>query len=101
MVHPTSVTNIINRLEVGGYVTRKPNPRDGRGTLAQITRAGRAVVDRATTDLMAVGFGISGYDQGAAPGDVRHAAQAAGERRGLHRQVNRGRRGPGLANRLA
>jgi DNA-binding MarR family transcriptional regulator len=63
MVHPTSVTNIINRLELGGYVARKPNPRDGRGTLAEITRAGSAVVQRATADLMAVGFGMGGYDQ--------------------------------------
>jgi len=63
MVHPTSVTNIINRLELAGFVARKPNPRDGRGTLAQITAAGRAVLDRATADLMAAGFGMGGYDQ--------------------------------------
>src|SRR5262245_24338014 len=33
MVHPTSVTNIINRLEQQQLVVRRPNPRDGRGTL--------------------------------------------------------------------
>ncbi len=37
MVHPTSVTNIINRLEAQGLVARRPNPADGRGTLAEIT----------------------------------------------------------------
>ena len=63
MVHPTSVTNIINRLELAGFVARKPNPREGWGTLAQITAAGRAVVDRATADLMAAGFGMGSYDQ--------------------------------------
>ena len=63
MVHPTSVTNIINRLERGGFVARKPNPRDGRGTLAEITGPGRAVVDSATADLMAAGFGMGGYDE--------------------------------------
>ena len=63
MVHPTSVTNIINRLERGGFVARKPNPRDGRGTLAEITGPGRAVVDSATADLMAAGFGMAGYDE--------------------------------------
>ena len=40
MVHPTSVTNIINRLEAQGLVARRPNPADGRGTLAEITAAG-------------------------------------------------------------
>ena len=63
MVHPTSVTNIIDRLELGGFVARKPNPADGRGTLAEITEAGAAVVDRATADLMAAGFGMGDYDQ--------------------------------------
>ncbi|HEY7142798.1 MAG TPA: MarR family transcriptional regulator [Streptosporangiaceae bacterium] len=63
MVHPTSVTNIINRLEQGGLVTRKPNPADGRGTLAAITPAGLDVVERASADLMAAEFGLSGYDE--------------------------------------
>lgn len=47
-VHATSVTNVIDRLEAAGLVRREPNPRDGRGTLAVITDAGRAVADRAT-----------------------------------------------------
>ncbi len=63
MVHPTSVTNIVNRLEQGGLVTRKPNPADGRGTLAEITEVGRAVVERASADLMAAEFGLGGYDE--------------------------------------
>jgi len=63
MVHPTSVTNIIDRLELGGFVARKPNPADGRGTLAEITEAGAAVVDRATADLMTAGFGMGEYDK--------------------------------------
>ena len=37
MVHPTSVTNTVDRLERDGLVRRRPNPRDGRGTLAEIT----------------------------------------------------------------
>ena len=64
MVHPTSVTNTIDRLEQQGLVVRRPNPRDGRGTLAEITGAGRAAVARATADLMAADFGMSGYDAG-------------------------------------
>jgi len=61
MVHPTSVTNTIDRLEQQGLVVRKPNPSDGRGTLAEITAAGRDVVGRATADLMAAEFGMGGY----------------------------------------
>ena len=48
MVHPTSATNIMQRLEAQGLVERAPNPRDGRGTLAAITAAGREVMEAAT-----------------------------------------------------
>jgi DNA-binding MarR family transcriptional regulator len=61
MVHPTSVTNTIDRLERQHLVIRKPNPRDGRGTLAEITPEGRALMQRATADLMAAEFGMGGY----------------------------------------
>jgi DNA-binding MarR family transcriptional regulator len=61
MVHPTSVTNTIDRLERQHLVVRKPNPRDGRGTLAEITSEGRAVMQQATADLMAAEFGMGGY----------------------------------------
>ena len=61
MVHPTSVTNTIDRLEGQQFVVRKPNPRDGRGTLAEITAEGRAVMQRATADLMQAEFGLGGY----------------------------------------
>jgi DNA-binding MarR family transcriptional regulator len=64
MVHPTSVTNTIDRLEQQSLVVRKPNPEDGRGTLAEITQAGRDVMTRATADLMAAEFGMSGYGEG-------------------------------------
>jgi DNA-binding MarR family transcriptional regulator len=61
MVHPTSVTNTIDRLEKQALVVRRPNPRDGRGTLAEITQVGREVVQRATADLMKAEFGMAGY----------------------------------------
>ena len=63
MVHPTSVTNIIDRLEKQGLVARRRNPLDGRGRLAEITDPGRETVARATADLMAADFGMAGYDQ--------------------------------------
>ncbi|SDQ95071.1 DNA-binding transcriptional regulator, MarR family [Thermostaphylospora chromogena] len=62
MVHPTSVTNTVDRLERAGLVRRMRNPRDGRGVLAEITPEGRALVRRATDDLMAAGFCMTMYD---------------------------------------
>lgn len=62
MVHPTSVTNTIHRLEKAGFVTREPNPRDGRGTLAAITDQGRDVVTKVTDELMAAEFGLTALD---------------------------------------
>jgi DNA-binding MarR family transcriptional regulator len=63
MVHPTSVTNTIDRLEAAGMVIRKPNPADGRGRLAEITGRGRDAVHVATRDLMAAEFGMSAYSE--------------------------------------
>ena len=63
MVHPTSATNIIDRLEGQGLVVRRPNPQDGRGKLAEITQRGREVVSRATADLMQAEFGLAGFDE--------------------------------------
>jgi DNA-binding MarR family transcriptional regulator len=45
-------------------VIRRPKPADGRGRLAEITAEGRAVVERATRDLMAAEFGLGGYEPG-------------------------------------
>jgi DNA-binding MarR family transcriptional regulator len=61
-VHPTSVTSTIDRLEASGFVVRRPHPRDGRAVLAEITDAGRAVVEAATEDLTAAKFGLRALD---------------------------------------
>ncbi|MFT2017818.1 MarR family winged helix-turn-helix transcriptional regulator [Streptomyces sp. 796.1] len=61
MVHPTSVTNTVDRLVKSGLVAKRPNPNDGRGTLASITDQGREVVEAATKDLMDIGFGLGTY----------------------------------------
>jgi len=58
-VHATSVTNVVDRLEAAGLVRREPNPRDGRGTLAVITDAGREVASKATAELNAARFGMA------------------------------------------
>jgi DNA-binding MarR family transcriptional regulator len=61
MVHPTSVTNTIDRLSRQGLVALRSNPSDKRSKLAELTPAGRAVVEKATRDLMAAEFGLGGY----------------------------------------
>lgn len=62
MVHPTSVTNTIDRLEAAELVARRRNPDDGRGILATITDKGRDVVERATADLLERDFGLGVYN---------------------------------------
>jgi DNA-binding MarR family transcriptional regulator len=60
MIHPTSVTNIVDRLEGQGFVRRRPHDHDRRTTLVEITAAGRRVVDEATGEVVACDFGLDG-----------------------------------------
>ena len=62
MLHPTSVTNIIDRLERQGLVERTAHPTDRRTTLATITDDGRRVVDKATEAVSATRFGMAALD---------------------------------------
>jgi len=62
-VHPTSVTSIVDRLEHAGLVERRPHPDDGRAVLAEITAAGRALVEQATADLVSADFGLGVLDE--------------------------------------
>jgi DNA-binding MarR family transcriptional regulator len=50
-VHPTSVTNTVDRLEASDLVRREPHPEDGRATLVVLTDAGRALAVEATDAL--------------------------------------------------
>ena len=52
-VHPTSVTNAVQRLEKAGLVRREPHPGDGRAALIQITAGGRELAAKATKHLNA------------------------------------------------
>ena len=64
MIHPTSVTNIADRLEDQGFVRRVPHETDGRSTLVSITDAGRQVMERATKEVIASSFGLEALDEG-------------------------------------
>jgi DNA-binding MarR family transcriptional regulator len=60
MIHPTSVTNIVDRLEGQRLVRRVPHPSDRRTTIVEITEAGRSVGESATEALTAIRFGLDG-----------------------------------------
>lgn len=62
-LHPTSVTNIVDRLQADGLVRRVPHPTDRRATLVEITDAGAALRERATESVTAVDFGLGGLTE--------------------------------------
>ena len=55
-VHPTSVTNAVDRLEDAGLVTRSTHPEDRRAMLVALTPSGRELAERATKALNAEVF---------------------------------------------
>ncbi|KAA0022410.1 MarR family winged helix-turn-helix transcriptional regulator [Antrihabitans cavernicola] len=61
-VHPTSVTNAVDRLEAASLVKRVPHPSDRRATLIEITDAGRALALDATKQLNATVFTLPDLD---------------------------------------
>jgi len=81
-VHPTSVTNTVDRLEAEGLVTRIPHPTDRRTTLVEITPGGRTLVERAAAALSDVAFGLDGMETpslAAITSNVRSLRAAAGD----------------------
>jgi DNA-binding MarR family transcriptional regulator len=62
MLHPTSVTNIVDRLEQQDLVRRVAHPTDRRTKLAEITGDGRRVVGKATEAVTATRFGLDALD---------------------------------------
>jgi len=62
-VNAASVTNAVDRLEAQGLVTRRPNPVDGRGTLAGLTAKGRRLAERATDVMNSRVFSDIGLDE--------------------------------------
>jgi DNA-binding MarR family transcriptional regulator len=63
MIHPTSVTNIVDRLEGQGLVRRAQHPSDRRTTLCEITEEGRAVVREATVAVTEAELGVTGLSE--------------------------------------
>lgn len=61
-VHPTSVTNTVDRLVRDGLIAREPHPNDGRAAMLVLTDDGRRLVERATAALNADVFAEPGLD---------------------------------------
>jgi DNA-binding MarR family transcriptional regulator len=81
-VHPTSVTNSVDRLEAQGLLRRVSHPNDRRTTLAEITPKGRQVVQKATPYILKNEFGLkalSREDLAALTAALRKVRRAAGD----------------------
>lgn len=81
-VHPASVTNVIDRLEAKGLVSRVPHPDDQRTTLAVISRTGRNLATKATARLNTEVFEDTGIDdtsQQALVGAITDLRRSAGD----------------------
>ncbi len=61
-VHPTSITNAVDRLVAADLVRREPHPTDGRSSLISLTEEGRALALKATKALNSDVFARPGLD---------------------------------------
>jgi DNA-binding MarR family transcriptional regulator len=70
-VHPTSITNAVDRLEAQGLIRRRPHDSDRRMTMAELLPEGRSIASSATTALNDVVF----EDPGLGPDDLERLFQ--------------------------
>jgi DNA-binding MarR family transcriptional regulator len=81
-VHPTSVTNAVDRCEARGLVRRVPHPSDRRTTLAELTPEGRELAAKATEAVNREVFsalGLSSADLGSLVEVLTRFRSAAGD----------------------
>lgn len=81
-VHPTSVTNAVDRLESDGLVTRAPHPGDRRAVLVALTEAGRAIASQATkrlNDHVFTDLGLGVREEQGLTRALRQLRRAAGD----------------------
>lgn len=60
LVHATTATLAIDRLEARGLLARGPHPSDRRATLVTISDSGRALARAASTALTELEYGLAG-----------------------------------------
>lgn len=62
-LHPTSITNIVDRLEADGLARRLPHPSDRRTTLVELTPAGEHRLKASTEAVTSANFGLFGLTE--------------------------------------
>lgn len=81
-VHPTSVTNTVDRLVRDGLLERETHPADGRAAMLVLTDAGRDLVEQATQALNAQVFaepGLTSEDTAELVSIIARFRQASGD----------------------
>jgi DNA-binding MarR family transcriptional regulator len=81
-VHPTSVTNAVDRLEAAGLVKRIAHPEDGRAVVVRLMAKGRRTALAATERLNEDVFrepGLSARRLGPLVGALRELRERAGD----------------------
>ena len=63
-VHPTTMTSTIDRLERDGFIERRSDPKDRRGTLAVATKKGKNSYEQGRKALLAIDFGLANVPKG-------------------------------------
>jgi DNA-binding MarR family transcriptional regulator len=58
MVHPTTITLVVDQLEERKLLSRIAHATDRRTTVVRLTKAGRDLADKVTVAMAKVNFGI-------------------------------------------
>ena len=58
MVHPTTITLVVDQLEERRILARNAHPTDRRTTVVKLTKAGRDLADKVTAAMAKVNFGV-------------------------------------------
>jgi DNA-binding MarR family transcriptional regulator len=86
MIHPTTVTDAVDRLEAAGYLRRAPHPTDRRAVQVTITATGTELLTDVTRALDRMDFGLAGLSE-------HQAAQLSALREPGQRDDSSGRTG--------
>lgn len=92
MVHATTATLAIDRLEAKDLLSRSPHPTDRRATCVTISTEGRRLVSEATKALDAVEFGMQNTeasDISELTAVLARLREAAGDRNGARAKTGR------------
>ena len=81
MVHPATVTILVDQLEKDELLERRPNPRDRRATLATLTAKGRRQLGSRDEGACSSGLRSAWHRRGRRKCDRRGAASGALGRR--------------------